>query len=229
MFSRILQGAVGLVLILPIVASAGGAEIVTSQCAQCHAVERPDFEAKGIDERLQRKAPPLYFAGNKYREEWLSEWLTSPSTIHPAGYFPELAIVNTPDGDRPDPAALKDHPALDASTAKTVTSYLMTLRPYDDLVAQDNYTPGSVSMRMGQMDFRKFKGCNACHQDAKDEGGLSGPVLYDAWQRLQPAYLSSFISNPVAWDPNTIMPVPQMNEAAVHKLVHYLRAIGGEE
>lgn len=229
MFSRILRRAAGLALLLPIFATAGGADIVNNQCAQCHALERPDFDAAGIEERLQRKAPPLYFAGNKYREEWLNSWLTSPSTIHPAGYFPQTAMTNTSQGDRLNPEALHKHQALDAATAKTVAAYLMSLRPYDDLVAQDKYTAGTVSARMGQMDFRKFKGCNACHQDAEGEGGVSGPVLYNAWLRLQPAYLSSFISNPTAWDPNTAMPVPQMNEAAAHKLVHYLRVIGGEE
>lgn len=216
-------------LLLPLLSFADGASIVNEKCAACHATERPDYEKLGASERMQRKAPLLYFAGNKYRKEWLQAWLQAPKTIHPAGYFPETVVTSSPEGDIADPSALHQHMALDAAEAGEVTQYLMTLRPHDDLISDDSYTPGKISPRMGKMDFRKFKGCNACHQDELDEGGLSGPVVYDAWQRLQPSFISSYVQDPTAWDPNSIMPVSQMNEAAVHKLVHYLRSIGGEE
>lgn len=214
-------------LLLPMLVQADGGDVATSRCAQCHAIQKP--ASASIDERLQRKAPPLYYAGNKYRKEWLVQWLQSPQTIHPAGYFPHTAVKSTPDGDVAAPEKLHKHLSLDSANAVAVADYLMSLRPHDDLLAKDNYSPGSVSKRLGQMDFRKFKGCNACHQDAPGEGGLSGPVLHNAWQRLQPGFISSFVQNPTAWDPNSMMPVPQMNEGAVHKLVNYLRAIGGEQ
>lgn len=217
------------VLLLSGTVLADGAAIAREQCAVCHALERPDFENLGLAERLQRKAPPLYYAGNKYRREWLLQQLQQPQRIYPAGYFPLASVLRTEEGDMPDPAALIQHPALAAGQAAQVTDFLMSLRPHEDLIAADHYEPGKVAMRMAMMDFRKFKGCDACHQDAVDSGGFSGPSLVDAWQRLQPAYLSSFTQNPRAWDPNSIMPVPQMNEAAIHKLVNYLKLIGGEE
>ncbi len=211
-------------------ALADGATTVQQQCGSCHAVEAPAFAALGVAERMQRQAPPLFFAGNKYREGWLEQWLQDPQPIHPAGYFPAApAVITTEEGDLADPQARYQHAALDASTASEVAAYLMTLKPHDALIAEVNYTPGNVALRMGTMDFRKFKGCDACHQDAVDEGGLSGPTMYDAWQRLQPQYMSSFITDPTRWDPNTIMPRMRMNEAAVNKLVDYLRVIGGEE
>ncbi|MGQ9426549.1 hypothetical protein ACXYTJ_10870 [Gilvimarinus sp. F26214L] len=230
MFLTLMRRATcSLLLLLPLFVQADGAGILKEQCAACHAMERPDFEALGKSERLQRQAPPLYYAGNKYRPEWLKSWLQEPTRIYPVGYFPQLAVTSTPEGDMPDPSALQEHMKLEPEAAGQVATALMALRPHDDLIESDNYTPGSVSPRMGMMDFRKFKGCNACHQDAIDEGGLSGPVVYNAWERLQPAFISSFVQNPRAWDPNTIMPVPQMNEAAVHKLVNYLKVIGGEQ
>ena len=208
---------------------AEGAASAQQKCASCHALEQPDYEGLGIAERLQRQAPPLYFAGNKYREEWLLDYLQSPQTIHPGGYFPEVAMKVTSEGDMPDADTLHQHLSMDAAEAGQVTAFLMSLQPHDELLADDSYVPATVALRMAQMDFRKFKGCDACHQDAPGEGGFSGPQLYDAWQRLQPGYLSSFIQNPVAWDPNTTMPVPQMNEAAVHKLVNYLKLTGEEK
>lgn len=209
--------------------AADPAQIVATQCASCHAIQRPDFEALGREERLTRKAPPLFFAGNKYRQEWLLSFLQSPSTLYAAGYFPRHKLLDTPEGDVPNIDELVSHISLPEAEAKEVSEYLMTLRPFDDLVTNDSYTEGNVAKRMGTMDFRKFKGCDACHQDAMDNGGLSGPRLYDAWSRLQPKYISSFLKNPLLWDPNTLMPVPQMNEQAAHKLVDYLKILGESE
>lgn len=211
-------------------AYADGAAVAAEQCAGCHALEAPDYAALGVVERLNRKAPPLYFSGNKYRPGWLAEWLQAPVSNYPAGYFPTAAAIqSTPEGDVPDPAKQHSHAALDAATAAEVADYLMTLRPHDNLIAAVEYTPGKVAQRMGSMDFRKFKGCDSCHQDEAGKGGLSGPLLHNGWQRLQAEFMVSFIADPYLWDPNTIMPRMDMNAPAVNKLVDYLKLIGGEE
>ena len=208
---------------------ADGASIATEQCASCHTLERLDHQALGIAERFERKAPPLYFAGNKYREEWLVNYLQSPETLHPIGYFPNTRFDKTGEGDMPVIAGESKHPRMNESDAELIAGYLMTLRPYDDLLAADSYQPGNVARRMATMDFRRFKGCDACHQDEAGTGGFSGPTLYNAWTRLRPEYLSSFIKDPTAWDPHTTMPVMEMNDAAVHRLVDYLKLIGEVE
>lgn len=206
------------------------AQDATQACAACHALSEPDTATLGISERLQRQAPPLWYAGNKYQEAWLVDWLQAPTPLHPAGYFPgNTALVHTPEGDVPDTEQRHQHEALSAADAEAVAAELMALRPHDALISAVDYSPGNLALRMGTMDFRKFKGCQACHQDAEGEGGFSGPELHTAWQRLQPAYIVSFISDPKAWDANTIMPRMDMNAAAVHKLADYLRLIGGEQ
>ena len=213
----------------PALVLADAEQILVSQCASCHALERPDYEALGRGERLTRKAPPLYYAGNKYREPWLLNFLQTPGRLYAAGYFPDHKLLESAQGDVPNESALVSHIRLSQEDSLEVTNYLMGLRPFDELIDNDSYSDGSVSMRMGAMDFRKFKGCDACHQDAEDNGGLSGPHLYDAWTRLQPKYIASFLKNPLQWDPNTLMPVPQMNEQAAHKLVDYLKVLGEAE
>ncbi len=215
-----------LLMALPLPALTDGAAIVAARCAGCHALQPADVGAADVAERGERAAPPLHYAGNKFRAEWLSAWLQQPQRLRPAGYFPPAHVRATANGDEIDAATLPAHEALGADEARQVTDYLMTLRSRDELVAKDGYQPGSISLRMGMMDFRKFKGCNSCHQDAAGEGGTSGPELHSAWQRLQPAYLSSYIKDPTAWDPHTLMPVQEMNDGAVHKLVNYLKAIG---
>ena len=215
-----------LLMALPLSALADGAAIVAKQCASCHALQASDASTSPVSERGKRTAPPLHYAGNKFRADWLNAWLQKPERLRPAGYFPPAHVKVTAEGDVIDADTLPAHVALSADEAKQVTDYLMSLRSRDDLVAKDSYQPGPISARMGAMDFRKFKGCNSCHQDVVGEGGSSGPVLYNAWQRLQPAFLSSYIKDPTAWDPHTLMPVQEMNEGAVHKLVNYLNVIG---
>jgi mono/diheme cytochrome c family protein len=208
-------------------ALAGGESVVREQCATCHKLEEPSV-TEGAAARLQRTAPPLYYAGNKFRREWLVEWLQEPDRLRPAGYYPAVEISPAEDGDIVEASALSEHPALAANEAVQVSDYLMGLTARQALIEEDNYEPGTVALRMGAMDFRRFKGCDACHRDRPDGGGVSGPRLDNAWQRLQPAFLSSFIADPTAWDEHTVMPVQSMNESAVHRLVHYLRAIGDD-
>lgn len=216
-----LVAAAALVTAAPPHAFADVESILQSQCASCHALQAP-VNNIAKNERLSRMAPPLHFAGNKYNRDWLVSWLSNPSPIHPAGYYPQRHIINTGDGDTLDTDVRFAHPTLSTEEADAVATALMLLKSKSALIEADTYQSGTVAMRMGVMDFRRFKGCDACHQDSTTSGGLSGPLLYNAAQRLQAAYLSSFILNPVAWDPNTVMPVLEMNEPAVHKLVHYL-------
>lgn len=223
-YLKILACAASLAACTP--AAAAGAQVA---CGSCHALTRPDFAGRGIAERLERQAPPLWYAGNKYREGWLAQWLQAPTTIFPAGYFPNAAIRSTPEGDEVDPSKLHRHEALPKQEAEAIAAELMALKPHDALIAAVKHEPGTVAKRMGAMDFGKFKGCQACHQDEAGEGGLSGPEMYTAWKRLQPAYIVSFISDPRAWDANTIMPRMEMNAAAVSKLADYLKVIGGGE
>lgn len=213
-------------LCLPLAAHADAGALLQEQCAGCHALKQPDYAGLGIQERIDRKGPPLHYAGNKFRRDWLVAWLQKPARIRPAGVFPAAHARSTPQGDVVDASALPAHPALPAAEAELAADYLMTLRPHDKLIQAETYQPGSITLRLGQMNFGKFKGCDACHRDAPGHGGISGPELDTAWQRLQPAFISSYIADPVAWDPHSMMPRGDLNADAVHKLADYLKAIG---
>ena len=203
------------------------AQEVAERCGGCHRLQAPAEPTLAM--RTGRKAPALFFAGNKFREGWLVRWLQNPKRIRPVSDFPPAHVTTTTEGDVVDPTTLIDHPALDAPTAERFAAHLLTLTPYDALLDKESYTPGRVSARMGEMDFVKFKGCGGCHRDTPEYGGLSGPELYTAWQRLQPEFIVSYIRNPVAWEPYSLMPVKHLRTPQIHKLADYLRVIGEED
>ena len=209
------------------VAMASGAEeYVQDNCAGCHAVSKPDFDAMDITERARRKGPHLYYAGDKFRKEWLQTWLVAPDHIRPGGSFPPDHTVVTDEGDVIDEDTLAVHPSVPEAMAAGVAEWLMGLHMEDAPLLDAEYTPKKVSPMLGKMNFNKFKGCAACHRDEDDTGGLSGPELYTAWNRMQPEFIVSYIKNPAAWDPHSMMPNRHLNEPEIHKLVDYLKLIG---
>lgn len=199
---------------------------VENTCAACHAMTKPNYEELGISERLDRKGPHLYYAGDKFNKEWLVSWLESPERIRPAGDFPPNHTIVTDEGDMVDESTLHEHIAVPKEMVEPVADYLMSLHLENAPQMAEEYTPKKVSPVMGRMNFYKFKGCATCHRDEPDSGGLSGPELYTAWSRLNPNFFITYVVDPVAWDPNTMMPNRHLKEGDVHQLVDYLKGKG---
>ncbi len=219
------QTAVAGLLVLALAGPAvaeDGAALVQAQCAGCHALAPQDNAS--VEDRMSRKGPPLFYAADKYRADWMVAWLQDPARIHPAGVFFGNHLKAGPEGDEIDEATLAVHPVLSAGAALAVTEHLMTLSAKADLLAVD-YTPGKVSKRMGMLNFGKFKGCSSCHSDEAGYGGASGPELHTAWHRLRPDYIVSYILNPQAWEPVSLMPNQHLNPADAGKLADYLKVI----
>ncbi len=201
-------------------------ELVTTRCAVCHTLEAPDQSALTLQEKVGRKGPPLFYAGQKYQQEWLTGWLQKPRRITPSGGdFWANSVIVTDEGDEIDESKLVEHIALEQGEAQIVSDYLMSLVAYPQLTPDLDYTPAKVTMMLARKDFRKFKGCSGCHRDEPDFGGVTGPELYTAMDRLQPSYIVSYISDPIAWDPHTLMPRKNLNEASILKLMNYLNEI----
>jgi len=203
-----------------------GSASLTQRCAGCHNLTGPASHT--LKELWARKAPDLFYAGNKYRAEWLAAWLQKPTRIRVAGEFYADHIRSGAKSDEVDPTTLEPHPALSAADADTVTQALLRLKPRDDLIAAEKIEPGSISKSMGEMAFDKFLGCMACHEIEPGFGGASGPELYTAARRLQPGFIASYIRNPQAWDPRIWMPNKRLSDPNIQKMVHYLSELAKE-
>ncbi len=102
------------------VAVEDGMAVLRHQCSSCHNLTGPaPSDLKGL---WARKGPDLFYAGNKYRREWLEAWLQKPTRIRPAGMFYMDHIRPGPKRDMIDAAGLPEHVRLDASQAKAVAA-----------------------------------------------------------------------------------------------------------
>jgi mono/diheme cytochrome c family protein len=215
-------------LLLPAVALADrGQEILQSTCAQCHALTKPEHLT--LERLWSRGGPDLYYAGDKFQRAWLVRWLQHPSRIRPAGELYAKHIRAGADHDVIDEATLTPHPALPAEEAEAVAGALMQLHSPDGLVKPGAYQPTSVNRRMGQLLFTKLRGCSSCHRSAPSSGGVSGPELYTAGERLQGDFIAAYLRHPQAFDPGVWMPVLELSDSDVQRLTGYILSLGKED
>lgn len=203
-----------------------GGGMLQNECSTCHNITGP--AAQTLKEAFEKKGPDLFYAGNKYRQEWLVSWLQKPQRIRPAGMYYGNHIKAGAKNDEVDVSTLKEHVALSKADATSVAAELMQLKPHDDLIAKEKIQPGTISKQMGEMAFNKFLGCMACHLIEPEYGGLSGPEVYTAAKRLQPEYMASYIRSPQAWEPKSWMPNKHLSDANIQKMVNYLEVLSKE-
>ena len=214
-------------LVFSSAAAQEGEAILAGQCSGCHELNGPS--ATTLQAVMDKKGPDLFYAGNKYKRDWIVEWLQSPKRIRPAGMYYGKHIKPGPERDMVDESTLADHLSLSKAEAEAVADALMAKKAKSELIVEGDYKPGKISLRMGEMAFDKFRGCLACHQIEPDYGGLSGPEVYTAAKRLQEDYMVSFMRDPQAWEPRTFMPNKHLKEKDLQKFVHYFRALAEED
>ena len=203
--------------------AASGQDILKNKCVSCHELKGP--AAQTLTELWKRQGPDLFYAGSKYKAEWLTSWLQNPMRLRPAGYHYVNNIKPGKKWDVPDKAKLKPHMKLNKDDAEAVTSALMVLKASDELIKKGDFKGGSISTSFGEMVFDKFNGCMSCHAIEPNFGGSSGPEVHTAGKRLQADYMVSFIRDPQAWNPKTAMPNKHTAEPNIQKLVQYINAL----
>jgi len=217
-----------LILLLLLIAAPALADkaFVEQRCGICHDLTGP--AAQTVAELWQRKGPDLFYAGSKYKRDWLTKWLITPRRLRPAGYLYFQNIKVGKKRDIADKATLQPHLSLSKDDANKVVDYLMSLKAAPNMLKTGEFKNGSISISFGEMVFEKFNGCAACHEIEPGYGGLSGPEMYSAGKRMQADYLVSYIRHPQAWSPKTIMPNRHVAEANIQKLVQYLIVLSKE-
>ena len=89
-------------------------EVSSNECRSCHRFS--------LNEKYSNKGPDLFYAGNKYYQIWLENFLQSPAIIREIAYSSQSGLLGkTPKVNRPQLFLAKGE-------AKRVSSFLMTLR-----------------------------------------------------------------------------------------------------
>jgi len=208
-------------------AHADGIELLKKHnCASCHALT--GSAPSTLAEIWQRKAPDLFYAGNKYRQEWLETWLQHPKRIRPTGMFYMDHIKPGPKRNMVDTSNLTKHIQLNPTDAKAIASALVKLKINTSLIKAEKHDPSISPGPLGEMLFDKIYGCMACHQIEPGYGGMSGPEIYTAGKRLTPEFMLSYIRSPQAWDPKIWMPNAHLPDNNMQKLVNYIIGLSKE-
>lgn len=166
-------------------------------CVSCHQTSGPEA-AVPVTQRAKIKGPPLWFAGSKFKNEWLIGWLEKPTAIYRVKYG---TLEKGGNG----------HPALAKAEAQEVGAWLMSLTDPElqaGAVAAEKLNPRKMSA--AEKLFTKKQVCFGCHQypsKGGDIGGFSGPSLVGAGSRLQADWVYALLKDNARYYPNGRMPV----------------------
>ncbi len=211
---------------VPVTAKAtDGETILAERCASCHALSVPS--ERGRARVLNRKGPDLFYAGSKYKQGWVAQWIAAPTSLRPSGGMgfshlkrnSESLAVGQP---------LGDHPTLTGDEATAVETALFTRIAPASVIRTDLYTPGEYDPEEGEGMFVKRRGCGFCHVYGDNKGGGQGPELTTAGKRLTSAYIASFIDNPQAFTEGAWMPRQFMGNAEVGNMTAFIESLSGE-
>jgi len=215
----------GMILLPAMAMAASGAAILQSQCAECHALQKPSDAS--LDRLWSRKGPDLWYAGVKFNKDWLVHWLQEPTVIRSAGVM-YRKVVKPGDAGSPDvidASQVLTHMKLSAADAGAAADALLALGTDAGLVQKGAFKPGSPNTMMAALLFNKLRGCSSCHAAKPGGPPHSGPELFTAGDRLQPDYVVEYIRDPQKFDPHIWMPKLELTDADIQKLTGYLMTL----
>ena len=207
-----------------LISAPSNAEILQNKdCGSCHRLENTDKISTG---------PDLHYAGNKFQPEWLKQFLQNPEVIRPAGVITDPGFLQ---GSRKNP-----HPSFSEKDASALADSLMALKisgPTLEPVATEPLSKGRRAKVKYQ--FERTFSCISCHQSlnlaGKVRGGISGPSLVNAGNRLQADWVANWLNTPEAYTEKSRMPRYKMDVSTRTEFSQFLmtlknnqRAAGGK-
>jgi len=188
----------GWVLYSPILSNASLIE--EKKCAACHRLSKIENEKKG---------PDLFYAGNKFQSAWLEEYLQNPVILRRTG------TINNPYFLKGELQNLRQHPILNKNDAVNITQELMAITlPGFPEEKMNPLTKGQIAKTKYQ--FERTFGCISCHQSlnlaGKPRGGISGPSLVNAGNRLKKNWVANWLKNPKIFSDKSRMPIYKMDD-----------------
>ena len=192
--------------------------IKEKKCDACHSFSKDASKSPS-------EGPHLFFAGDKFQKDWLVAYLQKPEIIRKAGY------INDPGFLLGQPVS-NPHMALSLNEARTVAEYLLTLKTPGSVVAVDMEPLSGGNKAKAKALFERDYGCSACHETinlaGKTHGGISGPSLVDAGNRLNAEWILRQLKTPKEFLDKGRMPVFQLEDDVLLQLTRYIMAMKKE-
>ena len=190
--------------------------LADKNCGYCHRLK-----AEEIEKRFT--GPDLHYSGNKFQPEWLKQFLINPEVIRPAEFVTDLGFLPKID--------LPPHASSSIEDANALTKELMTLKI--STLTPVNPEPLSKGLRAKiKYQFERTFGCISCHQSlnlaGKVRGGISGPSLVNAGNRLQADWVSDWLKTPETYIAKSRMPSYKMEPATLEQFTRFLMTLKKE-
>jgi cbb3-type cytochrome oxidase cytochrome c subunit len=206
----------GLLLCCPMLSHAS--LIQEKKCSECHRMSKNG---------TQKKGPDLFYAGNKFQASWLEQYLQAPEAIRNTGG------TRDPNFLKGVPESIQKHPVLSKKDAKHITQELMAITLFDlpeEINQLEPLTKGQKAKIKYQ--FERTFSCISCLQSlnlaGKVRGGISGPSLVNAGNRLQARWIANWLKSPDIFSDKSRMPVYKMEDGVRLQLSQFISTLKNE-
>ena len=191
-------------------------EISNKECRSCHRFS--------LNEQYSKKGPDLFYAGNKYYQVWLENFLQSPVVIRELAYTSQSDLIDK------KPKVNWSHIPLTKGESKRVSKFLMTLRTSGlEMGKVDKKKLSRGERSQGKILFERNFGCISCHRAlnlvGKIRGGVSGSSMVDSGLRLNPDWVFNWLKNPQKFFSESGMPLYDLNEETTVLITKYILSI----
>ena len=191
-------------------------EVSNNECRSCHRLS--------LNEKYSNKGPDLFYAGNKYYQNWLENFLQSPAVIREFVYSSQSGLLEK------KTKVTRPHIFLTKGESKRVSNFLMTLQvPGLEMGKVDKKKLSKGERSQGKILFERNFGCISCHRAlnlvGKLRGGVSGPSMVNAGLRLNPDWVFNWLKNPKKFFSESGMPVYNLNEETAVLITKYILSI----
>jgi mono/diheme cytochrome c family protein len=192
--------------------------IQEKKCSECHRLSKDGNEKSG---------PDLFYAGNKFQASWLKQYLQNPMAIRIAGGTGDPGFL------KGVPESSQKHPELSKKDAGQITQELMAIKLLDLPEEVDRLDPLTKGQKAKiKYEFERTFSCISCHQSlnlaGKVRGGISGPSLVNAGNRLQARWVASWLKNPKTFSDQSRMPIYKMEDEARLRLTQFIATLKNE-
>lgn len=163
------------------------------RCLSCHS----------IGGRGGTYAPDLTSEGSRLHGDWIADFVESPDMIRPLSQ--QMPKFN-----------------LTREEARTIAAYMSGERLDDRIPESIPGEPVTAEEIESGREIYQAKGCFACHSTGEGPGGVVGPALDAAGDRLKPGYIWYHLTNPHAVNPYSPEPDYGLTEGEARSLAAYL-------